>query len=476
MQSYAVGTRVAAGALITLALSVMVVALLHAVETNSQTVLGAFAAMLTLIIAFALPMHVLPATALIVYAAVPAKLLPDATVVSIMPIGTALLIVWAVRRWIEAALSRDSSGESGTTRPSDLLAGVLAALFTLWAVLSAITHSTQLFGLGWLLSFAAALFIPLTVKSAGREARLMLNAWIIVGGIAGAYAVVELVIGDSPLFGPLYSLVGAELSQHWSVYRAEVSFSHPLFAGTFLAAATTLGIVTWFDGGKKSSLLWGILAAAGVIATLSRGSLIATIVAIAGGVLLVSVMGGHRSIARYLFLFLIATVAITVVTNLDAFNTRNNSVEAELSAGARDTGLDVALEAAASSNFLGTGPATSGRTASQFGTVVIENSYLQILISLGLPGVILFVAFLLRVGMTAIRRRRLAPASALLAVGIALAGFNGLDAVRSMHLVLGLAVFLALHLPTTTTLRQTSRERFQTRRPARNSTRVGIRS
>ncbi|ROR73340.1 O-antigen ligase family protein [Bogoriella caseilytica] len=431
-------------------LSVMLTAFLVVVlARESHTLLGALLGAVLLLVAMAVPRHVLPAAAVIIYALLPTKLLPGTAMMEALPLGTILLIVWRVRVWLDAHLStRRTDWEPDRPRGSwGAAAAACAALFSLWALISAMAHSSTFFGLGWIVSFCAAVFVGLTVRSAPQEAALLRRTWIVVGGLAGSYAVLEFVLGGSPLFGTLYALVGETTSQHWSVYRAEVSFSHPLFAGVFLSVATVLGVLSWMERRESASLVWGLLSAAGVVATLSRGPMLATIAALIAGLVIVGLRRGERRPGQFALLAVIGLAAAVVVSRLEAFATRTGSVEAELSAGARRTGMDVALQAAASSNYLGTGPATSGQTAARFGSVVIENSYLQILISLGLPGLILLLGILAAVLVIALRARRTAAAAAAMSVVIAFAGFNALDAVRSMHLILGLVVFLALHLP-----------------------------
>lgn len=446
-----ISSRFVTGLLVGLVVAVLTVLILTLVDRNTSMGIAAMMALILALVAFTIPVHTLPAAALVVYAVVPGKLLPDIALMSTIPLGTAILLIWRLRIALASAVGRKAhslkDSSSIAARRDLVVTGIFAALFTIWVTLSALVHSSQAFGLGWMLSITVALFIGLTVRSAPREASLLMNTWIVVGSIAGVYAIVEFALGESPLFGALYALNDQVVAQHWSVYRAQVSFGHPLFAGSFFTAAAVLSIIRWLEKGGKLLLLAGLLSSAGMVATLSRGSMLATIIAIAAGVLVISLARGRRGIGRYTLLILVAGAAIMLVTSLDAFNERNNSLEASLSAGARDTGFMVAMQAAESSGFLGSGPATSGMTAAQFGEVVIENSYLQILISLGIPGLVLLTLFFGAVLVGGLRARRFAPTAALLGVLIALAGFNALDAVRSMHLVLGLAVFLALHAP-----------------------------
>lgn len=422
-------------------------AVLSLIDINFTLGVGAIVLAIFLGFSILMPIHTLPAAALIIYAAIPSKILPNFFVFTSLPLGTIVLLVWRIRVAIESArASQPLVPQSKITKTAISLARVLALCFILWSVIVALVNNSGTFSWTWLVSFAVAVYAAILPRSAAREAELLMRTWVILGAAAGVYAVTEFALQGSPVFGTLYSVIGAQDSQHWSVYRAEVSFSHPLFAGAFFAVAACIGTIKWLDAGNRGWLVGGALSAAGVVATLSRGSMAATVAGIAlGALILLSTRPQRRRGLRFAVLTTSLLVSAIAVSQIPAFQERTTSLEAQLSAGARETGMDVALLAAQSTNFLGSGPASSGATAAQYGTVVIENSYLQILISLGIPGLLLFIAFLGVAVLAAIRTGNIAGAAGLIAISIALAGFNAIDAVRSMHLLLGLALLVSLH-------------------------------
>ena len=94
---------------------------------------------------------------------------------------------------------------------------------------------------------------------------------------------------------------------------------------------------------------------------------------------------------------------------------------------------------------MGTGPGTSGQTARLLDSIIIENSMLQLLISVGIPGLLLFVAFLGSLVWCAWARGDLGVGLAVIGYAIAITGFNSLDAVRNMHILIGFLALLAVH-------------------------------
>ena len=82
-------------------------------------------------------------------------------------------------------------------------------------------------------------------------------------------------------------------------------------------------------------------------------------------------------------------------------------------------------------------------------TIVIENSMLQLLMSIGLPGLLLFVLFIGAIIWAAWQRRNLPVILGIIAYVVSISSFNSLDAVRSMHVVLGFLVIMAINAPLT---------------------------
>jgi O-antigen ligase len=229
------------------------------------------------------------------------------------------------------------------------------------------------------------------------------------------------------------------------VYRAEVSFGHPLFAGAFLSIPAVLGLADWLDTGRRRSVVLGLISALGVVMTVSRGSILAVGVASVFAVLAAFLMNRTGGVPRAIGVVGIGLVAVAGLSGFSPLAERDSSVESELSAGVRQTAFDVALRAAHDSGWLGSGPWTSGIAGRLLQDVVIENSMLQLLISVGLPGLLLFLAVFGAAAVESLRRRDIGGAAIILAYLIAITSFNSIDAVRSMHAVLGLLLLLALN-------------------------------
>ncbi|TFD56425.1 hypothetical protein E3T41_14545 [Cryobacterium sp. Hh38] len=157
------------------------------------------------------------------------------------------------------------------------------------------------------------------------------------------------------------------------------------------------------------------------------------------------VLRGEKHWGKFALLAVLVAAGIVALFQFDAFTARNNSVEAELSSQARDLGVWVSLQAANLTGWIGSGPGTSGITGRLFNEVTIENSLLQLLISIGLPGVLLFLLVIGSGVAHALSQRAVGAAAALVAYTVCIAGFNAIDALRPMHLLLGCLLILTLN-------------------------------
>lgn len=398
---------------------------------------------------FTIPVRTMPAAALLLFALFPAQLQPDQGIGNVLRPSLLVLYVWVLRRWWSTG-GGDSASELGPhparraflphllTYLAALLLAVWTAITLGWSVIP--TTSTS-----WTTVFLVSCFLPLLVLDARAEAALMRTSLLWVGGALGAYAVVEQALRTSPVYGVVYAAVGAGASEPWAVYRSEASFGHPLWAGAFFVVPACLGLVGWLQTGRTRDGVLGALAAVGVVMTVSRGSLFALGGGLAVGVLLVCLFAARPAARRLLGVAPLALIAFAGLSVFQPLADRADSQESGLSAGVRERAVDVALRAAQQSDWLGTGPATSGVTGRTITDIVIENSLLQLLMSVGLPGLLLFLVLVGAACLAAISKRDLATAAAVAAYVAAITGFNSLDAVRSMHVLIGFLLLLALH-------------------------------
>jgi hypothetical protein len=408
----------------------------------------AFAAVAVLLL---VPVEVLPALALTVFALLPARLLPQDGPLGALPVTTIILVVWAGRRiFLGQGNDTDTIRAGALSNPPErepfkAAAVISGALFLVWAAFSLIRSIDFQASAGWLISFTAGALLPLIVGRATREAIWIRRTWLMLGGWLGAYAVVEAALQTNPLWGNLYAVLGVTDAQHWSVYRAEASFGHPLFAALFFAVACAMAVGIWLTHHSRWTLAAGIFSGLGLVASVSRGAMLGGAVAVMVAYLVSLVISGEKRWGRFAWLAVLGVVGIVGIFQFDAFTSRNESTEAALSSGARDTGVWVAGQVADLTNWLGSGAGTSGISGRLFDDVVIENSLLQLLMSVGLPGLILFVGFIGAAFLHALSRGAVGDMAGLLAYAICISGFNAIDALRPMHLLLGCLIILTLN-------------------------------
>lgn len=424
---------------------------------------------------FILPAHLLPAVALVAFALVPARVLPQDGPFGALPLTTAILVVWAVRRLLSGPVRPPLRARSSVARlrarpaeesaPFRAAAVVFGVLFLGWAAFTLVRSTDLQTSTGWLISFTAGALLPLAIGSAAREAEALRRAWLFLGGWLGAYALVEAALGVNFVWGTLYTVLGLTDSQHWSVYRSEASFGHPLFAGLFFAVALALAVGNWLTTSSRWMLSAAIFSGLGLVATVSRGALLAGVMAVALAYGASMVQRGEKRWSRFAALAVLAVIGLIALFQYDAFSARNNSSEAELSSQARDMGTWVAVQSANLTGWIGSGPGTSGITGRLFDDVVIENSLLQLLISVGLPGLLLFAGLVGAAFLHALSRGAVGAAAALLAYSVSISSFNAIDALRPMHLLLGCLLIVALHSGTGPERRPTPDVR-RVRRPA----------
>ncbi|MDJ0347980.1 hypothetical protein [Cryobacterium sp. PH29-G1] len=399
----------------------------------------AFAAVVTL---FMLPVHILPAVALVTFALIPARILPQDGPIGALPLTTMIIVIWALRRLIPA---KTTLGRTTPPAPFRSATRYFALLFLIWTLFTLARTTDLQASLGWTISFSAAVLLPLAIGTSTSEAYWIRRVWLLLGAWLGAYAVIEGVLGVNPIWGTVFRALGLTDHQHWSVYRADASFGHPLFAALFFAVACALAVGIWLQENSKPALAAAVFSGLGLVATVSRGALLAAAIAVGFAYAVSLVLRGEKRWGKFAVLAVLMVVGVVGLFQFDAFTARNNSIEAELSSQARDLGVWVSLQAANFTGWIGSGPGTSGITGRLFNEVTIENSMLQLLISIGLPGLVLFLLMIGSAVAHALSRRAVGAGAALVAYTVCIAGFNAIDALRPMHLLLGCLLILTLN-------------------------------
>lgn len=426
--------------------SVVCVSWTIAPRVNNDAIPVAAAAAVIAVTAFAfLPVTWLPASMIILYAAIPGQLLIRFNTV---PILGFILIIWAVRKIFVV------SRESGLRlfRPLGGRFWVLATtgLFLTWISLGATWSVNPPLSILFVVAFAVTVVIYLLVPDITVEAALVAKSWIVAGAIASIYASLEFVAGKNVIADALREFSGRPLHQ-WSVYRSEAWFVHPLYASVYLAIAAMLGVGVWIVRGNLLSLACGLICVFGVVTTGSRGGLVAVAVGLAVTWLVAAFRVRPLPSARMILAAVIGIIGVYGVQQLPSIAERAASLEAQRSSEARDIGFQQALHAAEHYGWLGSGGFTSKSVFDAVSDIPLENAYLQLLVSIGVPGVALFALLMLSLLLLAVTRRAAAEAGALATCIVVLGTFNAIDDVPGHLLLLGACVLLIVGVPTART-------------------------
>jgi hypothetical protein len=415
-------------------------AAIRAIDEPSLAIAALIPALTVFAIAlFTVPVHWLPSLAMAIIALFPTRLIPAEGPFNAVPPLAMIMGVWVVRRLLAPGGRGTLPAEKRSALAARYAVYATGLLFAVWLVCSTALNGGDETSIGWSVAFVTSVLVPLLVVDARREAHLLRETLLVVGALSGLY-----ILGESILrFSPLYGTASGDLV--FSVYRARGAFSHPLFAAAFLTVPALLGLGTWLTQGRRWPLVAGLIAAAGVMGTVSRGPLAAVAVAVGLGILISPFFIGWAHAKRWMQLVVVAAVGGVGALNFGPLVERADSIESRISADVRDRAVDVAFRASDLSGWIGTGPGTSGETSRLFDTIIIENSMLQLLISVGIPGLLFFLAFAAALAWRATITGNLGALLALVAYLVAITGFNTLDAVRSMHIIIGVLALLAVH-------------------------------
>jgi O-antigen ligase len=264
-----------------------------------------------------------------------------------------------------------------------------------------------------------------------------------IGLFLGVLAAVDFVLH----LNPWTSLYRYEVSERtWAVFRTRTSLGHPLMTSTVASVAFAVCV---FPSGKGRQ--WPYLLCAGgalvaVILSVSRTSVPTIAVAILVGVL--STLSGTkrfqgRSKGR-LFSIAIAAGLFVVMALSPLLSARNQTSGGISSAAYRSQLLENAMEIIAGHPMLGSGPGTSSLAYGRQYGGILENSYIQLVVSIGLPAFIVFVMGVALVVLVAIRRSRAGAAAGLAAFMVSIAGFNVIDSNPGLLALAAPLIFCAV--------------------------------
>ena len=404
-------------------------------------------ALLGLLLVLRLPVHWLPSLALALYALVPTKWVLPEVFATLSP-SALVLVVWAVR-----VLDRHRVAKAVHVRRSGLVMQ-LAVVAGVWLLLSAVTSSERGASVGWVLSFGLVVLLPAALGWLDpRAGHLVIRVLAALGGALGTFACIETwVLQANPLLAGVYATgrSGDAFTQIWGVYRATTTLGHPLLNGAFFAVALPVAAGLFLASRQRRWLFASVATAGGLAATSARGAAVAAVAGAAVTMLLH--LRARGTAARPLAASLLALVALALVA-LVPFTQRATDDEGASSAAYRLRILEPGLRLAAEDPVTGLGAGSAAyikgkdpslleglsREAS-IPSLSFENSWLELLIGAGVPGLLLVVALLLVLAGTA-GRRLPGPAGGIVAWMVVAASFNLLDGHRPAHMLLGALAF-----------------------------------
>lgn len=284
----------------------------------------------------------------------------------------------------------------------------------------------------WLIVFLICLYVPALIGQVCRDDVWSSVRWAFAGiGIfLGILAAVDFVFH----FNPYLSLYREQLVGS-SVFRTRTSLGHPLTTA-MVAGAALMGCV--FSGSHRQRWVhWAGAAGAltAVVLSVSRTSVIAV-----GLAAIVAVLSALPASTRILFggkgsfglsrstVILLISVIFVAIAFSPLMQQRNAAAEGINSASYRAQVFSNALHLIADRPFLGFGPGTSTRVYEIETHAPLENSLLQLMISLGLPAFFLILAGLAAAVIHAMKLGRAGAAAGIVAFLISTAGFNIVDA------------------------------------------------
>lgn len=215
----------------------------------------------------------------------------------------------------------------------------------------------------------------------------------------------------------------------FSTFRAFTSLGHPLV--TSLVASVALVICVFPTGAAKRWFYWlgAIGATTALILSVSRSGVFAVGLAVIIGVLSGLVRSRQRSgdMQGRLGVVLITTAISAAVAWSPLLRRRNESAESVGSANYRSASVDKAMVLIGERPVLGFGPGTSPWVFGDRFRGPLENSALQLIVSLGIPAFLMLTLGICIIIAVAMRRTRAGAAAGIVAFSVSVVGCNAID-------------------------------------------------
>ena len=181
-------------------------------------------------------------------------------------------------------------------------------------------------------------------------------------------------------------------------------------------------------------------ALGGVVVSVSRGALLAVVLATLATLVVGAVRLGPRRMPGLGQVVALSVLGAVAVWATGLVQGRSTSQEGAASAEVRTALFDTAFDIARADGWLGSGPGTAdaltGRWLGQ--EIPLENSWLQLLVSLGMIGLVGMLVVFATTSLRAVGLRHVAVLPPLVALAVALAGYNAIEALLPMSTLVGL--------------------------------------
>ncbi|MGU3584910.1 O-antigen ligase family protein [Rhodococcus sp. C26F] len=392
----------------------VVAALLAGFATAAPSYLAVFGLLILLILIALLPQRILPSLALIVFALVPVAYMgyvPFMVGRYITP-SLVIILIWLLR--VPRGIS---------TRQFVGVWKFISALLVAWLLYSSYSGIDSARSYAWSFVFCV-LFIGVGLVASRVDVetvKLLIRTWLWLAVGLGSLAIVEGLAGFS-IFRGIYAS-GGGFEDRWSVNRITTLLGHPLMNGTFFATAGSFALLMALR--RRDRLAWAAAAfsALAVLFSVSRSATIALIVGVAVGVLLVLFTKTRRRGVKVSAISAVVVGTVGLVSS-PLLRERSASEEGSSSAEYRADVTTIALEISEKDGYMGSGPGTSNlRVVAEGYYLPIENSFLGLLTSLGIPGLLLVIGLLACALLVAVRRRRFEVAAGWMAYVVAVAAW-----------------------------------------------------
>lgn len=332
---------------------------------------------------------------------------------------------------------------------------IIAAPLMLLLLLSAADTEDTEATIAWTAAFIICVIAPALLGQICTD-----DIWPVVrfafAGIAffiGFLAVIDVIAH----FNPWTNVISVRLKTYqWSVFRAKTSLGHPL--NTSLVGSVALGVCLFAAvevRRKWPYLLASAFASGAVILSVARTGVFAVALAVLVGLVSLIFSGNQPNVRQHvsrgggiIASLVLAGLLILAVVWSPLLKARNASSEAAGSTAVRSANLENVRGLVAERPILGFGPGSSSSVYADLYNRPLENSFLQLVVSIGLPSFALVLAGFCSLIAVAGLRSRASISAGLVAFLVSASGYNVIDINPAIFALISPLIVCAVIPPT----------------------------